>query len=96
MRWMTCDLIPDKGKSLFSSPKLPDQLQGQPSLLDNGYRGLLSFGVKLQSGAILLSLHTPSLHLTHFAQHAGAVLITHYKFWHLYFTKNKNTYTKYE
>jgi hypothetical protein len=85
---MACNLIPDKGKSLFSSPKLPDWLQGQPSLLVNGYQGLFSLGVKRQSGAILLSLHTPSQDLKHFAQHAGAVLITHYKFWHLYFIKN--------
>jgi hypothetical protein len=73
---MTCNLIPDKGKSLFSSPKLPDWLQGQPSLLVNGYQGLFSLGVKWESGAILLSLHTPSYILTHFAEHAGAEQIT--------------------
>jgi hypothetical protein len=35
-------LIPDGGWEFFSSPLLPDQLWGPPSLLYNGYRGSFS------------------------------------------------------
>jgi hypothetical protein len=34
-------LIPGRGKIFFSSPQCPDRLYGPPSLLSNGYRGLV-------------------------------------------------------
>jgi hypothetical protein len=45
------DLIPDRGKRFFSTPKCPDQLWGPPSLLISGYQELFpgGWGVK-QSG----------------------------------------------
>jgi hypothetical protein len=36
------------GSRIFSSPRRPDRLRGQPNLLSNGYRGLFPPGVKRQ------------------------------------------------
>jgi hypothetical protein len=40
MAWMIWDSNPSRGERLASSPKHPDWLQGSPSLLFSGYKGL--------------------------------------------------------
>jgi hypothetical protein len=44
--WMTGGSGPDRGWEFFSSLPYPYQLWGPPSLLSNGYEGLLPLGVK--------------------------------------------------
>jgi hypothetical protein len=46
-------LIPGRGKGFFLYPLCPDRLWGPPSLLYNGYRGVLSPGVKRGWGVTL-------------------------------------------
>jgi hypothetical protein len=49
--------IPDKGRGFFFWPLRPDRLWGPPSLLPNGYRRVLSPGVKRGRGVMLATDH---------------------------------------
>jgi hypothetical protein len=44
MGWMIGGFSPGRGWEFVSSPPRPDRLWGSPSLLSNGYQGLLSWG----------------------------------------------------
>ena len=54
--WMIRNLIPGKGKRIFSSPKRPNQLWIPFSLLFGGYRA--SFPVSKAVGSVRLTTPT--------------------------------------